>query len=391
VILITTAIELVLLLTALITARMQVDNRFHYYEYGIMYLLFLLVNLAMLLLLEKYRSAEDIRDLPLLQVRKLQSDLLLYITFVMCWGSVIALMDQKLYGHLIAFMVAMIAGSALYYFDSRKMMIPFFASSLILAAGLPFFQNSGDVLVGHYVNLAVFVVIAWIASRIVYQNFCSDFKSKSLLRQLNARLEHEIEEKMRINQELSAANLQLKELTRRDELTRLPNRRSLHDFIDRAQTREDARDAFLSVMVIDIDLFKLYNDFYGHEEGDRTLIAVAQQIRCAVSSGKEFVCRWGGEEFIYLGYHNESVSAEEKAEQIRKGVSALNISHLSSNVSRNVTVSIGICTQKTTGSREDVFEGLRKADRAMYQAKSSGRNCIRNYSDCDPGEGYTGT
>jgi diguanylate cyclase (GGDEF)-like protein len=65
-------------------------------------------------------------------------------------------------------------------------------------------------------------------------------------------------------------------------------------------------------MVIDIDLFKLYNDFYGHEEGDRTLIAVAQKIRGAAGGEDEFVCRWGGEEFIYIGYHDGILSGGGK-------------------------------------------------------------------------------
>jgi hypothetical protein len=117
--------------------------------------------------------------LPLPALQKLQNDLLIYVTFVMCWGSVVALMDQKLYGHIIAFMVNMMAGSVLYYFDNRKMMVPILLrepDSCGRAAVL--YQTQSDILVGHYVNLLVFITISWIASRIVYQNFCSDFKSK---------------------------------------------------------------------------------------------------------------------------------------------------------------------------------------------------------------------
>lgn len=313
----------------------------------------ILINILFLIFIEKNQYACTETECNL---KKGELGLILYVTLIMVWGSCISLMDQRLYGQLMAFMMNMITVCAIFYMDTKKLLIAFTISLLVLFLGLPFFQKSTDILVGHYVNLGVFSIETFIVSRILYLNYYNDFKSKELLKQ---------------------ANEKLKELTLIDELTGIPNRRSFKNFIDFAYEFNLKEDSTMSIIMMDIDYFKQYNDNYGHSAGDKVLISVAQEINSIAKDYSNFAARFGGEEFILAAIDTMEQEILNIAEIIRRSILNLKIPHDSSKVEKYISISLGISTVQVK-NKEDIFKCIETADKALYVAKAEGRNCFRN-------------
>ena len=368
--------ELILSAADICSSLLKVDDRFHFSQYLVMYLLMIVINVSYLVTISRFRKMRNTSpDL----YGKMEPAFVPYVTLIMTWGSVVSLMDQELYGNLSVFMINMIICSVVYLMDIKTVLIPYFVSVAVLTAGLPFFQKSTDILIGHYVNVAVFILVSWLASRLIYLSYCNDFNSKVLLKKSNELLEKEIEENRRINNQLTMANLQLKEAVLIDDLTGIPNRRSFRNYVDTALENCVKHDTTMSFLMIDIDFFKEYNDHFGHKEGDQVLIVVANQINPMIRNHTEFFARWGGEEFIYTVLNITEEDLAELADFIRQNVYQLEIPHEFSR-HRYLSVSIGTCTVKIIG-QEDISKGIELADKALYFAKNSGRNCVKNISD----------
>ncbi|UWG96553.1 GGDEF domain-containing protein [Dehalobacter sp. DCM] len=361
--------ELILAISDLCASIMNIDNRFWYNHYLLMYIIMIILNAASLVFINRYK---DLKNLPHHLLKKLESRLVVYMTLIMCWGSVVSLLDQRLYGNLSACMVNIITCSVLFYVDNKKIIIPYLGSVLILFVGLPYFQESTDKLIGHYINLSVFVIISWLASRIIYHNYFDDFKARELLKKTNILLKKEIENNQQTNMKLALASYQLSKFSLIDELTGIPNRRSFRNFIDLAFESQD--HTVISIIMIDIDLFKEYNDHYGHNAGDNVLIAVANEINSVVRDARDFAARWGGEEFIYISFDENEAYIGEVAETIRQKVYALHIPHEYASTGDYISVSLGTSTMKISGIA-DVSRVMEQADKALYLAKKSGRNC----------------
>ena len=367
-------LELLLIIADVWTSLLKVDQRFHFDLYLLMYFILVLINVVYLLSIRHFLS---IKSPSPKAFRRMEAGITLYLTLLLCWGSVVSLLDQKLYGHLLVFMVMMMTSSVLYFRSLKESLLPNLLSCGILFIGLPFFQPSTDVLIGHYINLFVFVVISFVASRIIFNSYVRDFNNRILLQKSKLLLEKEVEEKMQINKKLQKANQQLSQLALLDELTGVPNRRGFHNYVDHAFDTFAQQGCALSVLMVDIDFFKMFNDLYGHSEGDYVLSLVAKQIDTLVKKETEFFCRWGGEEFVYVSFCTSPIEAATLAESIRKTVSDLKILNDISLLESIVTVSIGCCTLQATGIA-DVDRAIETADKAMYLAKSCGRNCVRS-------------
>ncbi|MFI0472112.1 GGDEF domain-containing protein [Halomonas sp. HMF6819] len=184
----------------------------------------------------------------------------------------------------------------------------------------------------------------------------------------------------RLRGELTERNVELERLSHLDPLTGLANRRALA----RQEKKLAQRGASLekaTVIVVDVDHFKDYNDHYGHGEGDSALREVADAIKSACAP-KDVVCRYGGEEFLVLRYGEASChdNALAVAEHIRERVAERRIPHRGVPADK-VTVSVGVCSGML-GSGTTLKELTRCADQALYDAKQQGRNrvCRREYS-----------
>ena len=174
---------------------------------------------------------------------------------------------------------------------------------------------------------------------------------------------------------LRKANRALYHLATTDGLTGIPNRRSFDEYLEREWRRMVRETAPLSLIMCDIDLFKNYNDLYGHQAGDACLQAVAQAIQGGVVRPGDFVARYGGEEFVVVLPVTPAKGALHIAEAIRTAVHRLRLPHGNSQVDAFVTLSLGVSSALPSAEKrpEDL---LQAADAALYDAKQQGRNRV---------------
>lgn len=176
-------------------------------------------------------------------------------------------------------------------------------------------------------------------------------------------------------QELAAANKILEKLSSLDGLTGVPNRRRFDEVLKQEWQRAVRHATSLSLIMLDIDFFKLYNDTYGHQGGDECLKQVARALESAARRETDLVARYGGEEFAVVLPETGSKGAFDVAESLRAAVEKENIPHESSKVSEYVTISVGVATWiPEKGSSQEQL--LAAADQALYKSKENGRNCV---------------
>lgn len=177
------------------------------------------------------------------------------------------------------------------------------------------------------------------------------------------------------NAELARANAELQLISSRDGLTGLANRHAGRDFLSREWLRAIREQREFAIVMVDIDCFKLYNDTYGHLEGDECLKAVAGALGRGIRRPADLLVRYGGEEFMALLPETGAEGAAAVAAAMQVEVAALRREHRSSPVTPCVTVSIGVASLVP---REyfPVERLIAAADRALYRAKQQGRNRV---------------
>jgi diguanylate cyclase (GGDEF)-like protein len=160
-----------------------------------------------------------------------------------------------------------------------------------------------------------------------------------------------------------------------DGLTGVANRRHFDMAMDKESRRAKRIGGALSVLMIDIDCFKSYNDHYGHQQGDACLIEVASTLASMLQRPGDLLARYGGEEFAAVLPDTDATHALQLAEAIRARIRALNISHAHGGAIDHITVCIGIASQNVAYPVES-GELIGAADRALYIAKNNGRNRV---------------
>ncbi len=183
----------------------------------------------------------------------------------------------------------------------------------------------------------------------------------------------DISETIRAEQQLKKANERLKMLSVIDGLTQIPNRRRFDEYLGSEWKRHYREKDQISVILCDIDFFKLYNDNYGHQAGDDCLQKVAQAIQASAHRASDLAARYGGEEFALILPGTAADGAMDVAEEVRTNVQNLLIDHEKSTVCEHVTLSLGVATlvpDKDNSAEQLVL----LADEALYEAKENGRN-----------------
>ncbi len=176
---------------------------------------------------------------------------------------------------------------------------------------------------------------------------------------------------------LAEANKKLLALSEQDPLTGIPNRRRFDDHLILELRRGARNKTPLSLIMIDIDYFKLYNDHYGHQQGDQCLMAVGSSIAEAASLRPgDLAARYGGEEFAVILPETNIDGAMVVANRVREQVLSLEIPHAKSQVAEQVTLSIGLCCVDNLNAPATVKSLIESADKALYEAKHGGRNRI---------------
>ncbi|MFO7831703.1 MAG: diguanylate cyclase [Desulfuromonadaceae bacterium] len=194
-------------------------------------------------------------------------------------------------------------------------------------------------------------------------------KRTRALEEVNAQLTSEIQERKRIQ-------ATLEDISEKDVLTRVYNRRKFDAYFTTEWNAAKREKRVISLLMIDIDSFKAYNDCYGHLAGDEALVDVATVIKETVSRPRDLVARYGGEEFICVLPETTMDAAVLIAEKMRERVETLCIPHEESENAEAVTVSVGVASliPEPSQTRDDM---IKMADSALYRAKKSGRNSTK--------------
>ncbi|MHB8170214.1 MAG: diguanylate cyclase [Thermincolia bacterium] len=175
---------------------------------------------------------------------------------------------------------------------------------------------------------------------------------------------------------LAEANLELQRLSLMDGLTGITNRRGFDEHLHIEWRRAMRNGAPISLIMLDIDFFKAYNDTYGHQEGDQCLKKVAVTVSKTLNRATDLAARYGGEEFAVILSHTYGDGAAAVAETLRAGVENLGLEHINSRTSNYVTISLGVAT---LFPKPETFPAqlIAAADEALYEAKQEGRNRVK--------------
>ncbi|TAF48902.1 MAG: GGDEF domain-containing protein, partial [Oscillatoriales cyanobacterium] len=183
----------------------------------------------------------------------------------------------------------------------------------------------------------------------------------------------DITARKKIELELQSANQKLELLANVDGLTQIANRRRFDHYLQQQWQGHLIKKEPLALILIDIDYFKLYNDYYGHQRGDFCLAQVAQALTQVMPQATGLVARYGGEEFAAILPNTDIHRASEVAERMIQSIASLMMEHEASQVSNHVTLSIGVSS--LVPDLDNSLESLiSQADQALYQAKENGRD-----------------
>ncbi len=175
--------------------------------------------------------------------------------------------------------------------------------------------------------------------------------------------------------ELATANKTLKQLSSLDGLTGVSNRRHF-DELAKLEWKRALRDKLsLSLVMVDVDFFKNYNDTYGHQAGDDCLIKVANALKSVITRETDTIARYGGEEFVAVLPNTDIRGAIALGDEMRAKVESLGLVHAKSDVYKRVTISVGVAAM-TPDKNSSLQELLANADKALYKAKHKGRNQV---------------
>lgn len=208
----------------------------------------------------------------------------------------------------------------------------------------------------------------------------ADMCSDSAIEQRNRELEQLLVTR---TQELEQANQLLQIRSNTDGLTQISNRRYFDSMLEQEWNRGQRLGSNLSVIMLDIDCFKKFNDHYGHVAGDNCLQELAQNLQSSLTRAGDVVARYGGEEFVVLLPNTDKQAALTVAKHLQEAVVSLAIPHAESSFGI-VTVSLGIASL-IPSDLHSTAELVKFADIALYNAQRAGRNCIEVH-DCDVSE-----
>lgn len=183
---------------------------------------------------------------------------------------------------------------------------------------------------------------------------------------------------LEVTKQLKEAVNKLNRLSTIDGLTSVANRRRFDEYLKQECGRAQRKKSPLSMVLMDIDFFKPYNDTYGHQAGDECLQKVARAIEATLHRSSDLLCRYGGEEFAAVLPETSARGAKELAETMRASIESLRIEHVNSRVSAYVTISAGVaCAFVDSQSPQAAASLIAAADSALYQAKKDGRNRVK--------------
>jgi diguanylate cyclase (GGDEF)-like protein len=240
-------------------------------------------------------------------------------------------------------------------------------SQTLNKAPFPLFANADDRLVGTRIQQAVQVMPIDLPSHLPLQQHC--------LIQIS-----DVSMAVAREKQLRDLAMELQGQIFADGLTGIPNRRRFDEHMEGEFRRAKRASTPLSLIMIDVDSFKDYNDNYGHQKGDECLILIAAALSRVLGRPCDLVARYGGEEFMAVLPNTNADGGLVFAESMRNEITSLAIEHAYSKVAPYVTISLGVITQIPSHNTA-IPHLIGAADRALYQAKRNGRNCVVVHGD----------
>lgn len=208
--------------------------------------------------------------------------------------------------------------------------------------------------------------------------FPVEIRGKTFLyrgKQVRVTAIRDITNRKKAEEALKEANERLKDMAMQDGLTGIANRRNFDIKLEKEWRRAMRDNSELSLIIFDVDFFKSYNDTYGHQAGDVCLQTIAKKAFILLKRPGDLFARYGGEEFVAILPDTDNEGASSVAEHVRRNIYELKMPHDSSDVCRYVTVSCGVASVVPTKTITPKYL-LEAADKALYQAKETGRNKV---------------
>jgi diguanylate cyclase (GGDEF)-like protein len=290
-----------------------------------------------------------------------------FISFILAWCAGVSLLDQLTNGQVIVYVVAIISIAVTPIYEPFLLLLMYLIIHIFFLILMPYFQKSAELLFANSVNSTAFLIMSWAISCMRYKKHAEDFNNKKIIQEKNDELKW-------MNKELEEANRKLEILSQTDALTGVFNRFMFETKMKEEWCRCKRHSIPLSLIMADIDHFKSFNDKYGHQAGDHCIQQIAGILSASARRSSDIVARYGGEEFAIVLPHIEKEKALELAEQMRKRAEEMAVQHLHSDISDNITISMGVNTVIPTD--ELSIEGfINNTDNALYKAKES-RNCV---------------
>jgi|GEM_PF-3050149 len=297
----------------------------------------------------------------------------LFITSILVWNICITMLDQQQNPQVLSYLIPIFAIPIVSVSSPVVIISSYLVSQTIFMLLLPHFQSSSNIILADDFNLIIAIILCCLITFLNYRSRIMNFNSRMEIYEKNIELN-------KLYSELNAYKDELEIRAQIDGLTGIYNRQTFNSFFsNKFQDEERKQNHIIATVMIDIDDFKKYNDTYGHISGDKCLQQVACVINESVTPFSGFVARYGGEEFVLILPVTEQSETFKIAENIRNKVESLSIPHMSSHVVNHVTISIGTFTG-TINETASPDEFLANADKALYAAKSSGRNCVKAYT-----------
>lgn len=360
--------ELMMLILSLILKRERIFDKPDIY-YGIMYIVMIFVMPIFLMFFIKFERNISMHHGHITVIG------VLFMTFILFWCGGISLLDQLSDGEIIIYVIAVVCVAVTPLYRPVNLLVSYFFIHVIFLILLPWFNISGEHLISNSINSTTIVIMSWVIASIRYKSRAEDYLNRKELREKSGELKRLNQKLEETNRKLTEANHKLEILSQTDSLTGVKNRFVFDSILMEQWSKCKKNEKVLSLIMIDIDFFKAYNDGYGHQAGDFCLKQVAEVLFACMERDCDTLARYGGEEFAILLPEMDKEAAQKLAEKMRHSVEQKRIPHAFSSVLGVVTISLGVYTVIPSDeiSKEDF---VRAADMALYEAKKGHRNKV---------------
>lgn len=286
----------------------------------------------------------------------------IYGIIIVFWSACITVYDQRVSDSVSVYLVAALTVAVMVYFKPLTAFLSFTSVHIFLLYLLPVFSKHEHDSYGVNTNLTIMSIMCILIC--IYRN--------------------RYDRKLYLNKQLIIeSNANLERLACLDAMTGLKNRRFFYNEKNTFYDRCISEDAPITFMMIDIDSFKTYNDTFGHLQGDECLRRMTWRIKNELDGSREYLIRYGGEEFLYIGIGTDEKEAKEKGDHFNKIIRKLVIGP-SDRDPMGITISIGTYTASADEyikNDRSWSECIDKADKALYIAKSTGKDrCVQHLS-----------